>query len=50
MTKTLQEFLMQKFQRGDAMFEKRDISLDYYWNINSKTKEKEDYLNKFITS
>lgn len=50
MTKTLKEFIDQKFGRGDACFSKRDINLDYYWRINTKTIEKLHWLkqNKYI--
>lgn len=44
MTKTLIEFISQKLNRGDAIFEDRQIKLDYYWRINKKTPEKIEYL------
>ena len=43
MTKSLSEFVNQKLNRNDAVFNK-DITLDYYWRINEKTKEKIEYL------
>lgn len=43
MTKSLSEFIEQKLNRNDAVFNNR-IKLDYYWRINKKTKEKLDYL------
>lgn len=45
-TKTLSEFLRQKYHRGDAMFEKNKIDLRYFWEINKKTLEKIEYLKK----
>lgn len=44
MTKTLSEFIEQKYLRGDALFEKRKIDMSYYWKINKKTKEKLEYI------
>lgn len=44
MTKTLSEFIKQKFGRGDAVWNKRTINLDYFWQINEKTEEKLNYL------
>lgn len=46
MTKTLSEFMQQKYKRGDALFADRDIDLTYFWNINTKTKEKTIWLNE----
>lgn len=43
MTKSLQEFIDQKLKRTDAVYG-YTIPLDYYWRINTKTKEKLDYL------
>lgn len=43
MTKSLDEFINQKLNRNDAVFN-NTIRLDYYWRINKKTKEKLDYL------
>ena len=48
MTKTLKEFIEQKFGRGDAIFERRDLNFDYYWRINTQTKEKLDYIDRVI--
>lgn len=44
MTKSLSEFIKQKIGRGDAVFGKRQIKMDYYWRINKKTKKKIKYL------
>ena len=44
MTKSLAEFVDQKIGRGDVLFENREITMDYYWELNEKTKEKLDYL------
>ena len=44
MTKTLSEFINQKLNRSDAVWEKRAINLDYFWRINRKTQEKMKYL------
>ena len=44
MTKSLSEFIKQKVGRGDAVFGKRQINMDYYWRINTKTKKKIEYL------
>lgn len=44
MTKSLSEFVNQKLNRGDAVFGKRQINMDYYWRINKKTKKKIEYL------
>ena len=44
MTKTLDEFIKQKLGRGDAVWETRTISLEYFWKINDITQEKLDYL------
>ena len=43
MTKTLSEFIEQKLNRNDAVFN-YGIKLDYFWRINEKTQEKLDYL------
>ena len=48
MTKTLDEFLNQKLGRGDAIFDKRMISLDYFWRINSRTIAKIQYINEYF--
>ncbi len=45
MTKSLSEFINQKLNRNDAVYNK-SLKLDYYWRINTKTKEKLDYLKK----
>lgn len=44
MTKTLSEFVNQKLNRGDAVWENRSIDLDYFWRINEKTQDKINYL------
>lgn len=44
MTKSLTEFIEQKMNRTDAVFEDRRLKLDYYWRINEKTKDKEEFL------
>ena len=43
MTKTLKEFIEQKLNRNDAVYNQA-LKIDYYWRINKKTKEKIDYL------
>lgn len=43
MTKSLSEFINQKLNRNDAVFNV-NLKLDYYWRINKKTKEKQEYL------
>ena len=43
MTKSLSEFINQKLNRNDAVFNV-SLKLDYYWRINKKTKEKLEYL------
>ena len=43
MTKTLDEFINQKLNRNDAVFNKA-LKVDYFWRINEKTQEKIDYL------
>lgn len=45
MTKTLEEFVDQKLNRNDAVFNQK-LKVDYYWRINEKTQEKLDYLKK----
>ena len=40
MTKSLSEFINQKLNRNDAVYN-QNLKLDYYWRINKKTKEKE---------
>ena len=39
-TKSLSEFIKQKMNRTDAIFEKRTLCLSYYWRINKKTPQK----------
>lgn len=43
MTKSLSEFVAQKLNRNDAVFN-TSIPLTYYWRINEKTTEKLEYL------
>ena len=45
MTKSLSEFVEQKLNRNDAVYNK-NITLDYYWRINIKTVEKLEWLKK----
>lgn len=45
MTKTISEFINQKLNRNDAVYN-TSIKLDYFWRINKKTQEKLDYINK----
>ena len=45
MTKSLSEFIKQKLNRNDAVFNQK-LTLDYYWRINKKTPEKLEYLKK----
>ena len=44
-TKSLSEFIKQKLNRNDAVFNKK-IKMDYYWRINEKTPKKLEYLKK----
>ena len=46
MTKTLSEFIDQKFARTDAQFENRRLDLQYFWDINQKTPEKLKWLKE----
>lgn len=48
MTKTLDEFLHQKFGRGDAIFDKKKIDLNYFWRINTPTNEKIEYIKQYF--
>lgn len=45
MTKSLSEFVNQKLNRNDAVFN-TSIALDYYWRINEKTPEKLEWLKE----
>lgn len=45
MTKTLSEFIAQKLNRNDAVFN-TELKLDYFWRINKKTEEKIKYLEE----
>ena len=44
MTKSLSEFVAQKMNRTDAVFDKRTLDFNYFWRINEKTQDKIDYL------
>lgn len=46
MTKTLSEFIDQKFGRGDCVFGDRNITFGYFFQLNEKTPEKIAYLKK----
>lgn len=45
MTKTLSEFIEQKLNRNDAVFNV-ELTMNYFWRINRKTQEKLDYLKE----
>ena len=51
-TKSLSEFLRQKFGRGDVVFKEDPITLDYYWSVNKKTPERVQWLKEhgYITN
>ena len=44
-TKTLDEFINQKLNRNDAVFNQR-LKMNYYWRVNKKTPKKLAYLKK----
>lgn len=46
MTKSLKEFMEQKYGRGDALFMQRNIDLNYYWEINEITPKKIEWLKE----
>ena len=46
MTKSLSEFLNQKMNRTDAIFDTRILDMNYYWQINEKTPKKLKYLKR----
>ena len=47
MTKTLEEFIDQKLDRGtDAGFPNRVIDFNYFWGVNEKTPQKVNYLKE----
>jgi len=50
MTKTLKEFLDQKYMTPDVMMQPTKLGrgLDYFWHLNKKTPEKLDYINKYL--
>ncbi len=43
MTKTLSEFIKQKLNRNDAVFNQA-LKVDYFWRINEKTEQKMQFL------
>ena len=45
MTKSLSEFVNQKLNRNDAVYNQQ-IKLDYFWRINTKTQEKIEWLKE----
>lgn len=45
MTKSLSEFVEQKLNRNDAVYNQA-LTLDYFWRINKKTPEKIEWLKK----
>ena len=47
-TKTLAEFLENKYMMDDPCFTGRYRTLKYFWRYNKKTLEKEKYLNNFL--
>lgn len=51
MTKTLDEFINSKLQRGsDAVFLDKKIDFDYFWQVNKKTPEKLEYIKQWRES
>ena len=45
MTKSLSEFINQKLNRNDAVYN-QGVTLDYYWRINKKTPKKLEWLKE----
>ena len=45
MTKSLSEFVNQKLDRNDAVYNQQ-IKIDYYWRINKKTPQKLEWLKE----
>lgn len=45
MTKSLSEFVEQKLNRNDAVYN-TSLKLDYFWRINAKTPQKIEWLKK----
>lgn len=45
MTKSLSEFIEQKLNRNDAVYN-TSVPLDYFWRINKKTPEKLEWLKE----
>lgn len=45
MTKSLSEFVNQKLNRNDAVYNQH-IKLDYFWRINAKTPQKIEWLKE----
>ena len=50
MTKTLKEFLDQKYNTPDVMVQlfMQPRKLDYYWHLNKKTPEKLAYIEEYL--
>ena len=48
MTKSLSEFIKQKWKRTDAVYGDISIDFNYFWRINQKTQEKLDYIKKVV--
>jgi len=50
MTKTLKEFLDQKYMTPDVMMQRvpQYRGLDYFWHLNKKTPEKLAYINQYL--
>ncbi len=46
-TKTISEFLVQKYNRTDAA-RNRILNLNYFWIINDKNNEKEQYIHEWL--
>lgn len=47
-TKTVGEYVRQKLFRGGANRNPGRYTMDYFWRINRRTPEKEEYANKLI--
>lgn len=50
MTKTLKEFLDQKYQTPDVMVQQflTTRGLNYFWHLNKKTPKKEEYIKNYL--
>ena len=46
-TKTLDEYLTQKLNRTDVVFQSKTLDMKYYWAVNKKTPEKLEYIKKW---